>query len=87
MEPQLIRSLVQYEPASKLEIRVCRIWITKTIGADSQAASLNSVFVDKEVTKLKLYTYLLNALNLLALLILFIFLHYKGNAIHATMNS
>ncbi|CAN6679080.1 unnamed protein product [Malus baccata var. baccata] len=39
MEPQLIRSLVPYEPARKLEIRV----------PDPQAASLDSVFVDKEL--------------------------------------
>ncbi|RXH74002.1 hypothetical protein DVH24_016824 [Malus domestica] len=44
MEPQLIRSLVPYEPARKFKIRV-----TKTIGADPQAASLDSVFVDKEL--------------------------------------
>ncbi|XP_048443596.1 uncharacterized protein LOC103962959 [Pyrus x bretschneideri] len=48
MEHMPIRLLLPYNPISKLQVRICRIWVTKNIGADRQPASLDCVFVDKE---------------------------------------
>ncbi|XP_050119725.1 uncharacterized protein LOC126597018 [Malus sylvestris] len=48
MEHMPVRLLLPYKPTRKLQIRICRIWVTKNIGADRQPASLDCVFVDKE---------------------------------------
>ncbi|XP_009370138.2 replication protein A 70 kDa DNA-binding subunit B-like isoform X1 [Pyrus x bretschneideri] len=48
MEEQAIRFLTPYQPANKLHIRVCRIWVTKSIGDNPQPISLDCVFVDKD---------------------------------------
>ncbi|XP_050160318.1 uncharacterized protein LOC126633809 [Malus sylvestris] len=48
MKKQPIRFLTPYQPANKLHIRVCRIWVTKSIGDNPQAISLDCVFVDKD---------------------------------------
>lgn len=47
MEAQPIWFLVLYWPTSKLKIIVCKIWVTKTIEVDPQAASLDSMFIDE----------------------------------------
>ncbi|XP_028956565.2 replication protein A 70 kDa DNA-binding subunit B-like [Malus domestica] len=48
MEIMSLHSLRPYQPANKLQIRVYRMWITKTIEDDPQPQSLDYVFVDKQ---------------------------------------
>ncbi|TQD80552.1 hypothetical protein C1H46_033885 [Malus baccata] len=48
MELMPIRLLMPYQPGSKLEIRVCRMWVTKSIGENPQPTSLDCVIVDKQ---------------------------------------
>ncbi|XP_070674869.1 replication protein A 70 kDa DNA-binding subunit B isoform X2 [Malus domestica] len=48
IEMMSLHSLIPYQPANKLQIRVCRMWITKTIEDDPQPQSLDCVFVDKQ---------------------------------------
>lgn len=57
MEQQPIRSLTPYQSANKLQIRVCRMWTTKSIGDNPLPISLDCVFVDKDVRLLHLFTY------------------------------
>ncbi|CAN6689117.1 unnamed protein product [Malus baccata var. baccata] len=48
MELMPIRLLKPYQPGSKLQIRVCRMWVTKSIGHDPQPTGLDCVIVDKQ---------------------------------------
>ncbi|XP_050109687.1 uncharacterized protein LOC126588623 [Malus sylvestris] len=48
MDAMPISFLTPYQPGNKLQIRVCRIWVTKSIGNDPQPTSLDCVFVDKQ---------------------------------------
>lgn len=47
MEQQPIHFLTPYQPANKLQIKVCRMWTTKSIEDNPQPISLDCVFVDK----------------------------------------
>ncbi|RXH83284.1 hypothetical protein DVH24_005537 [Malus domestica] len=57
MEVMLIHCLRPYQPANKIRIRVCTIWVTKSIGDDPQPQSLDFVFVDKQMRLLHLFRY------------------------------
>ncbi|RXH81327.1 hypothetical protein DVH24_006152 [Malus domestica] len=48
MEPMLLHFLKPYQPRSKLQIRVCRTWVTKSIRDDPQPTGLACVVVDKQ---------------------------------------
>ncbi|XP_070665234.1 uncharacterized protein [Malus domestica] len=48
MEPMLLHFLKPYQPRSKLQIRVCRTWVTKSIRDDPQPTGLDCVVVDKQ---------------------------------------
>ncbi|XP_050131979.1 uncharacterized protein LOC126608190 [Malus sylvestris] len=48
MEFMPIRLLKAYELGNKLQIRVCRMWITNSIGDVPQPTSFDAVFVDKQ---------------------------------------
>ena len=52
-----VHCLRLYQPANKIQIKVCMMWITKTIGDDPQPQSLDCVFIDKQVRILHLFRY------------------------------